>query len=210
MNKNEVYEEMRFQIISNIIQPGKILNEKDLMEQFGIGRTPLRDVLLKLEEEELINTLPRHGHMVMPVDVSEVRELVELRRELEGFAGSLAAERISPAQLEQMRTILQKAEHELPENHSMPNISEYFDTRFHHTLYEATQNRKLIKVLRRLHSVMFRIWYHIGLNALDYSLLAQNLSSVLRALEQKDSQGARRAMERHVDLYAGKIREKFL
>jgi DNA-binding GntR family transcriptional regulator len=85
MDKNEVYEEMRFQIISNAIQPGKILNEKDLMEQFGIGRTPLRDVLLKLETEELINALPRHGHMVMPMDVSEVRELVELRRELEGY-----------------------------------------------------------------------------------------------------------------------------
>ena len=210
MNKNEVYEAMRFQILSNAIQPGKIFIEKDLMEQFGIGRTPLRDVLLKLEEEELINTLPRHGHMVMPVDVSEVRELVELRRELEGFAGRLAAERISPTQLEQMRAILQAAEHEIPERHTMPNISEFFDTRFHFILYEATQNRKLVKVLRGLHSVMFRIWFHIGLSTLDYALLAQNLSSVLRALEQKDPQGARQAMEKHVELYAGKIREKFL
>jgi len=210
MNKNEVYEAMRFQILSNAIQPGKILTEKGLMEQFGIGRTPLRDVLLKLEEEELINTLPRHGHMVMPVDVSEVRELVELRRELEGFAGRLAAERISPTQLEQMRAILQAAEHEIPERHTMPNISEFFDTRFHFILYEATQNRKLVKVLRGLHSVMFRIWFHIGLSTLDYALLAQNLSSVLRALEQKDPQGARQAMEKHVELYAGKIREKFL
>ena len=210
MNKNEVYEAMRFQILSNAIQPGKIFIEKDLMEQFGIGRTPLRDVLLKLEEEELINTLPRHGHMVMPVDVSEVRELVELRRELEGFAGRLAAERISPTQLEQMRAILQAAEHEIPERHTMPNISEFFDTRFHFILYEATQNRKLVKVLRGLHSVMFRIWFHIGLSTLDYALLAQNLSSVLRALEQKDPQGARQAMEKHVDLYAGKIREKFI
>jgi DNA-binding GntR family transcriptional regulator len=198
MNKNEVYEEMRFQIISNVIQPGKILNEKDLMEQFGIGRTPLRDVLLKLESEELINSLPRHGHMVMPMDVSEVRELVELRRELEGFAGSLAAERV------------QEAQHEIPQQHSMPKISEYFDTRFHHILYEATRNRKLVKVLRGLHSVMFRIWFHIGLSTLDYSLLAQNLGLVLEALEQKDPQGARRAMEKHVELYAEKIREKFL
>jgi len=211
MNKNEVYEAMRFQIISNAIQPGKILTEKDLMEQFGIGRTPLRDVLLKLEEEALINTLPRHGHMVMPVDVSEVRELVELRRELEGFAGSLAAERISPSQLEQMRAILQQDdEHGIPERHSMPNISEFFDTRFHFILYEATQNRKLAKVLRGLHSVMFRIWFHIGLSTLDYSLLAQNLNSVLKALEHKDPQAARHAMQRHVELYAEKIREKFL
>ena len=210
MNKNEVYEAMRFQILSNAIQPGKIFIEKDLMEQFGIGRTPLRDVLLKLEEEELINTLTRHGHMVMPVDVSEVRELVELRRELEGFAGRLAAERISPTQLEQMRAILQAAEHEIPERHTMPNISEFFDTRFHFILYEATQNRKLVKVLRGLHSVMFRIWFHIGLSTLDYALLAQNLSSVLRALEQKDPQGARQAMEKHVELYAEKMRETFL
>jgi DNA-binding GntR family transcriptional regulator len=210
MNKDEVYEAMRFQIISNVIQPGKILNEKDLMEKFGIGRTPLRDVLLKLEEEELINTLPRHGHMVMPVDVSEVRGLVELRRELEGFAGSLAAERVSQEQLELMRAILQEVEHDIPERHSMPKISEFFDTRFHYILYEATKNRKLVKILRGLHSVMFRIWFHIGLSTLDYSLLAQNLNSVLRALEQKDPQGARRAMEKHVELYAEKIREKFL
>ncbi len=210
MNKNEVYEAMRFQIISNVIQPGKILNEKGLMKQFGIGRTPLRDVLLKLEEEELINTLPRHGHMVMPVDVSEVRGLVELRRELEGFAGSLAAERVSQEQLEQMRAILQEVEHDIPERHSMPKISEFFDTRFHYILYEATKNRKLVKILRGLHNVMFRIWFHIGLSTLDYSLLAQNLNSVLRALEQKDPQGARRAMEKHVELYAEKIREKFL
>ncbi len=210
MNKNEVYEAMRFQIISNAIQAGKILKEKDLMEQFGIGRTPLRDVLLKLEEEELINTLPRHRHMVMPVEVSEVRELVELRRELEGFAGSLAAERVNRSQLEQMRAILQEAKHEIPEQHAMPKTSEYFDTRFHYILYEATQNRKLVKVLRGLHSVMFRIWFHIGLSTLDYSMLAQNLNSVLRELEQKDPQRARRAMEKHVDLYAQKIREKFL
>jgi len=130
MNKNEVYEAIRFQIISNVIQPGKIFNEKDLMEQFGIGRTPLRDVLLKLEEEALIRRLPRHGHMVMPVDVSEVRELVELRRELEGFAGSLAAERISQTQLQEMRAILQEAQHEIPEPRFIPKISEYFDTRF--------------------------------------------------------------------------------
>jgi len=210
MSKNEVYEAIRFQIISNIIQPGKIINEKDLMEQFDIGRTPLRDVLLKLEEEELINRLPRHGHMVMPVDVSEVRELVELRRELEGFAGSLAAERINQTQLEQMQVILQEAQHEIPEQHFIPKISEYFDTRFHHILYEATQNRKLVKVLRGLHSLMFRIWFHIGLSTLDYSLLARNLGSVLDALEQKDSQGARCAMEKHVELYAEKIRKKFL
>ncbi len=210
MNKNEVYEAIRFQIISNVIQPGKIFNEKDLMEQFGIGRTPLRDVLLKLEEEALIRRLPRHGHMVMPVDVSEVRELVELRRELEGFAGSLAAERISQTQLQEMRAILQEAQHEIPEPRFIPKISEYFDTRFHHILYEATQNRKLVKVLQGLHCLMFRIWFHVGLSTLDYSLLAQNLGSVLEALEQKDPQGARCAMEKHVELYAEKIRKKFL
>ncbi len=210
MKKEEVYEALRFQIVTDSIGPNEILNEKELMDKFKVGRSPLRDVLFRLQEEELLRTLPRLGYMVTPLDISEVRELVELRKELEGFAATLAAERATPEQLEQLRTIIQKAEQEIAKDHEALNISEYFDTQFHNIIYDATGNKKLIKILQDLHIVMLRIWFRMGFKVIGFSKQAKNLRKVLDALVDKDPAKARQAMAEHVDLYASKIREKFL
>jgi DNA-binding GntR family transcriptional regulator len=210
MNKEEAYEELRVRIITNGVAPGEILKEKDLMAQLAIGRSPLREILFRLQEENLIKPLPRLGYMVTTLDIFEVRELVELRRELEGYAGYLAAQRITTGQLEDLRTIIREAETETAETKEVSNITEYFDTRFHSLLYQAAGNQKLVKVLQDLHIVMLRIWFHVGLDAISFAHQAQNFYEVLEALEQKDPEKARTVMEDHVDLYAAQVKEKFL
>ena len=210
MNKEEAYEKLRVRIITNGVAPGEILKEKDLMSQLAIGRSPLREILFRLQEENLIKPLPRLGYMVTTLDIFEVRELVELRRELEGYAGYLAAQRITTAQLENLRTMMRAAETETAETKDVSNITEYFDTRFHTLLYQAAGNQKLVKVLQDLHIVMLRIWFHVGLGAIGFAHQAQNLYQVMAALEQRDPANARTAMEDHVDIYAAQIKEKFL
>ena len=210
MNKEEAYEELRVRIITNSVAPGEILKEKELMAQLAIGRSPLREILFRLQEENLIKPLPRLGYMVTTLDIFEIRELVELRRELEGYAGYLAAQRITNGQLEDLRTIIREAQTETAETKDVSNITEYFDTRFHSLLYQAAGNQKLVKVLQDLHIVMLRIWFHVGLDAIDFAHQAQNFYEVLEALEQKDPENARTAMEDHVDLYAAQVKEKFL
>ena len=210
MNKEEAFEKLRVRIITNRVAPGEILKEKDLMAQLAIGRSPLREILFRLQEENLIKPLPRLGYMVTTLDIFEVRELVELRRELEGYAGYLAAQRITTAQLENLRTMMRAAETETAETKDVSNITEYFDTRFHSLLYQAAGNQKLVKVLQDLHIVMLRIWFHVGLGAIGFAHQAQNLYQVMAALEQRDPANARTAMEDHVDIYAAQIKEKFL
>ena len=210
MNKEEAYEELRVQIVTNGVAPGEILNEKDLMAQLAIGRSPLREILFRLQEENLIKPLPRLGYMVTTVDIFEVRDLVELRRELEGYAGYLAAQLITPEQLEDLRNIFREAEAETTPARNVANISEYFDTRFHSLLYQAAGNQKLTKILQDLHIVMLRIWFHAGLGAIGFGHQAENLYTVLEALEQGDPQKARTAMEDHVDQYAAQVKDKFL
>ena len=210
MNKEEAYEKLRVRIITNRVAPGEILKEKDLMAQLAIGRSPLREILFRLQEENLIKPLPRLGYMVTTLDIFEVRELVELRRELEGYAGCLAAQRITTEQLADLRTMMREAETESAETTDVSNITEYFDTRFHSLLYQAAGNQKLVKVLQDLHIVMLRIWFHVGLGAIGFAHQAQNFYQVMEALEQKDPANARTAMEDHVDIYAAQIKEKFL
>jgi DNA-binding GntR family transcriptional regulator len=210
MNKEEAYEELRVRIVTNTVAPGEILNEKDLMAQLAIGRSPLREILFRLQEENLIKPLPRLGYMVTTLDIFDVRDLVELRRELEGYAGYLAARRITADQLEALRSIIREGEAETAGVPDVSNITEYFDTRFHSLLYQAAGNQKLVKVLQDLHIVMLRIWFHVGLDAIGFAHQAQNLYRVLEALEQKDPDKARAAMEDHVDQYAAQVKEKFL
>jgi DNA-binding GntR family transcriptional regulator len=210
MNKEEAYEKLRVRIITNRVAPGEILKEKDLMAQLAIGRSPLREILFKLQDENLIKPLPRLGYMVTTLDIFEVRDLVELRRELEGYAGYLAAQRITIDQLEALRSIIREGESETDETPDVSNITEYFDTRFHSLLYQAAGNQKLVKVLQDLHIVMLRIWFHVGFDAIGSAHQAQNLYRVLEALEQKDPEKARTAMEDHVDQYAAQVKEKFL
>jgi DNA-binding GntR family transcriptional regulator len=210
MNKEQAYEELRVRIITNGVAPGEILNEKDLMAQLAIGRSPLREILFRLQEENLIKPLPRLGYMVTTLDIFEVRELVELRRELEGFAGYLAAQRITAEQLEGLRSIIREAEAETTETQDVSNISEYFDTRFHSLLYQAAGNQKLVKILQDLHIVMLRIWFHVGLDPIGFADQAGNLYEVLEALEQKDPDKTRCAMEDHVNQYAAQVKEQFL
>jgi DNA-binding GntR family transcriptional regulator len=210
MNKEEAYEELRVRIVTNTVAPGEILNEKDLMAQLAIGRSPLREILFRLQEENLIKPLPRLGYMVTTLDIFDVRDLVELRRELEGYAGYLAARRITADQLEALRSIIREGEAETAGVPDVSNITEYFDTRFHSLLYQAAGNQKLVKVLQDLHIVMLRIWFHVGLDAIGFAHQAQNLYRVLEALEQKDPDKARTAMEDHVDQYAAQVKEKFL
>ena len=210
MSKEEAYEKLRVRIITNRVAPGEILKEKDLMAQLAIGRSPLREILFRLQEENLIKPLPRLGYMVTTLDIFEVRELVELRRELEGYAGYLAAQRITTEQLADLRTMMREAETETAETKDVSNITEYFDTRFHSLLYQAAGNQKLVKVLQDLHIVMLRIWFHVGLDAIGFAHQAQNLYEVMEALEQNNPTNARTAMEDHVDIYAAQIKEKFL
>ena len=210
MEKGEVYEHLRTRIITNALRPGEILNEKGLIAEYGIGRTPLRDVLFKLQEEKLIRTIPRLGSMVTPLDMAEMRELVEVRREMEGFAARLAAERISPGQLESLRHILQEATEQFREEREVDNISDYFDTRFHHTLYDAAHNGKLVEILQKLHVQMLRLWFSLGFKTIRFARQSDSLYALLEALERRDGAAARTAMQNHIDLYAARLKERFL
>ena len=210
MTKEEVYEALRVRIVTNSVHPGQILNEKDLMASFGIGRSPLREMLFRLQEEGLLKPLPRLGYMVTTLNISEIRELVELRRELEGFAGQLAAERIAPEQVQRLRELVRRAETENGDARPVTSISGYFDTQFHNLLYDATGNRKLFKILQDLHIVMLRIWFHVGFQAIGFAHQAENIRQVIDALDAGDPGLARAAMESHVDIYAARIRDKLI
>ena len=106
--KAEAYQSIRLRIITHDLPPGELLNEKSLMKEYQIGRSPLREIFIELQRDGLIQRFPRSGTFVTPIDLHLFKQIIEIRVNLEGLAGALAAERITEAELDVLKQILHK------------------------------------------------------------------------------------------------------
>ena len=130
----KVYRELKAMIVDRRFEPGdKILQEK-IAREFGVSRTPLMCALKKLEQEKLVQAVPRRGFYVRRFTKEEVLEAFELREILEGLAARRAAEVITPAQAEKLRGFFREADR----TDSPQDIKRYAeeDRRFHQFLIE--------------------------------------------------------------------------
>jgi len=208
--KTRVFESLRYRIITHDLSPGELLNEKDLMSQYRIGRTPLREVFLELQKAGLIHRVQRAGTFVSQMDFHMFREIIEIRTTLEGFAGQLAAERITKNHLDSLEQILKKVDEFKASNSD--NLKELtqceFD--FHNMLYEATQNKKLREILYQLHGISARFWHYLIFS--EHELLDQfeDLRIMIDAFKKRDSKMARTTLENHIQNFVSKVKDKIV
>jgi DNA-binding GntR family transcriptional regulator len=101
---------LREMILTGRFGPGERLNELAISEQLKISRSPIREALQTLAGQGLVSLVPGRGAYVAEFDAQSVQQLGEVRIALEVRAAKLAAERITPAQLESMHRILESAD----------------------------------------------------------------------------------------------------
>ncbi len=87
------YEELRTKILNNDLRPGRFFLEKELATLLGVSRTPLKEALVKLENEGLIKVQPRHGMQVIPLSADDMAEIYQIITSLECEAVSTIARR---------------------------------------------------------------------------------------------------------------------
>jgi len=81
--RKAIFNRLRADILSCTLRPGSQLQERQLVERYQVSKSPIRDALLKLEEENLIEVLPRKGYRVNPISLADAHELYEMRHMLE-------------------------------------------------------------------------------------------------------------------------------
>lgn len=183
-----------------------MVDEAELVEELGFGRTPIREACKRLEAERLLVILPRRGMYVAEVTLTELRELEEVRLELEGLSTRLAVERMAPSVVAEMRRLLE----ELDALNSEPGDGhdEYLriDERFHELIWRASQNRLLEEECRRMHEYSQRMWYlFVGrLKAPD--LRGESLAEITEAASAGDHERAREVMRTHIRNFGSAIR----
>lgn len=102
----QTVDKLRNAILSGVFKPGERLLEQNLCDWVGVSRTSIREALRRLEAERLITITPNRGPSVTEITWEEAQSIYEVRALLEGEAASLFAERVSPAQLAEMKTAL--------------------------------------------------------------------------------------------------------
>ncbi len=143
-----VFEALREGIISGELKPGERLMEVQLAEEMGVSRTPVREALRKLELEGFVVMVPRKGVYVAGISTKDISEVFEIRSALEALAASLAAERITDDEIEELERLLLKI-NECIKNHDLDGLVSV-DTAFHDIVYKASRNERLVQIVSNL------------------------------------------------------------
>ena len=97
---DSVYGALRQAILDRTFDPGEPLTEGDLSRRFGVSRTPVREALAKLERDHLVRVVPKKGAFVRSLSHDEIRDLYQVREELEALAVRLAGAHLQSGELE--------------------------------------------------------------------------------------------------------------
>ena len=107
-NSDVVYQDLRRAIMAMELAPGAPIVERELTEHYGISRTPVREAVLRLADEGLVDVVPKSGTFVARIPLSVVREALVARRALEEVTVRAAAARASESQIMELRAIVQR------------------------------------------------------------------------------------------------------
>ena len=192
-----VFEYLRNAILAGELKPGERLMEVTLAEQLGVSRTPVREAIRKLEKESFVIMIPRKGAYVADLTKKDIMEVLEIRKELEGFAAALAAERMALSEKESLGKVVERF------NESLINMDKKSmiecDNEFHSLIFEATKNQRLINIIYDLHDQFqrFRLIYFNEFN--NYKEIQASHNRIFDAIIKKDVKGARSEAESHVE-----------
>ncbi len=139
---DRAYREIKRRIIGNLYPPNLQVLEQELAVQLGMSRTPVREALIRLEREGLVEILPRRGMRVVPISPDDMKEIYEVLTCLEAWAaGQLAARKPSKTELGPLIAAQENMERALEEG-ELDAWAEA-DERFHRLLLELSGNRRL-------------------------------------------------------------------
>lgn len=99
---------LREAILKGDLRPGQVLSENEIAQRLGVSRTPVREAIIRLENEGLLSVRPQVGTTVAPIDVENVADVQFLREAVECRTVSLAAQRVTPAHARELRRQLKE------------------------------------------------------------------------------------------------------
>lgn len=203
MINEKIYSEIKKRIVFLYYQPKYDLNVRKLAKEFGVSSMPIREIMILLEEEGLIRVVPNKGIYVADISFQELKNIFEIRILLIGLSGRLAAQRITPIELDNLKQLLNKMKKEKDRKKVIQ-----LDAEFHNLLNCSTKNRPLVKILERLRNRINRLWFFVE-DRSDKSLsqTQRDFEELIRALTKRDSAKCEQILKKHILDFMEQIKE---
>lgn len=191
-----VLDSLENAIINGEYKEGDTLNEIKISNILGVSRTPVRESLMQLELEGLVENIPNKGAIVIGLTKKDISDIYEIRLRIESYATELAIDNISKEEMEALEKIVELQEFFA----SKGNTSQIhqLDNDFHNIIYEASGNRFLANQLASLHKQIKRA-RGLSLDAKNRSPIAvTEHRSILDAIRNGNKELAAELTTKHV------------
>jgi DNA-binding GntR family transcriptional regulator len=188
---SEAFAVLKGRIIRCEIEPGERLTEAQLVDQLGLGKTPIREALVRLIHEGLVRNIPRHGYEVVPITLADVEDLFRLRLILEPAAVALAAGRITGPLRDRMQALTRMESYSPGDPRSVAAYRRA-NREFHVLIARASGSRRLAEAIERLEEESDRV-FNLGLAYRNRGETVRlGHQRILAALIAGDTEAARR------------------
>jgi len=189
-------ERLRTLIIEGTLQPGARLNERELSEQLGVSRTPLREAFRMLAADGLLVQLPNRGAQVVALSREDVRHAFEVMASLEGLAGELAAQHVTENDLTELRTL----QSDMEEAHRRHDLPSYYriNRAIHDRINAIAANPVLAQTYRTLNARLHALRFRSNLNRGKWDQAVAEHRSMITALAARDGAALRELLVRHL------------
>lgn len=191
-----VFDMLREEIISLALPPGTMVSRQELQGRFGFSSTPIRDALMRLQEERLVDVYPQHATVVSAIDLDLARQGQFLRRSVELELVRTLSLSAQPSAIARMRSLVrqQAAFSDLGEYEAFVRV----DQDFHRTLYEAAQVTALWELVRRQSGHIDRLRrLHLPKAGKMREILVAH-TAIVDAIEAGDATEAQAALRDHL------------
>ena len=192
--RDGVYEKIRADILACVLAPGARVFENDLAKRYNVCKSPVRDALLRLQEQGLIEVLPRKGYLIRPISIGDAHDLYEMRLLLEKSCIRRACDNASDeglASLDRFRSV---------ENGDLAHWVTY-NRDFHRRIAELSGNGRMAKMAEEVIDQFDRLTF-VGVSnpptaAASEKFVAEHCE-IIDALQARDRSKATSLINKHI------------
>ncbi|MBA9084131.1 DNA-binding GntR family transcriptional regulator [Fontibacillus solani] len=196
LSKDNTYYALKQKIIDSELEPNQPVHEEKLAALLGVSRTPLREAIQRLENENFLVRQPNGRLRVATVTIKEVEEIFLIRSMLEGYIARSAARNATDEDIHNLTMIVKKIKQSFQLGDNQNFVSYGFE--FHDYLSEISQLTTFEKVLNQLRDHSLRYCRFVSMHG-DWSKQAdEGHDLIFQMIAEKNEEGAEQAMRAHI------------
>jgi DNA-binding GntR family transcriptional regulator len=194
---DRVYRAIKDRILSQEIEVGSRLYDDELAAQLRVSRTPVREAIMRLSREGLVDIIPRSGTRVRTFSEQDIEQIFDLRMALEALAARKATPRIPQGQIASLKRLHARAEAALKAGDT--TVSLEFDRKMHDMILEWSGNSRLQDMMATINDFV-ALFRNLGARTPFHRGYTARHREIMRALERRQPEAAAAALVEHIEV----------